>query len=253
MDDGKIIKAVGQSEAINISEFKQSEKLCYKIKVEEQSESVDSKLGRQLTLNHILQYASSQMGPQDIGRVLKNMPFVNNENIFDDLTIDQDNVDNDMLALERGDIPEQPSPYANNEYYVNRLTHRMKQADYKTLDPKIQQGYQLLMQEHQLALKDKQQAAIDAKNEYIPVGGALITCSMRVKDPSSPDKSMQVRLPYQALDWLIQTLEKQGMSLDKLQTLDPGVVKQMGSVGNQQQQNQSQLPTQQGVAGQMIK
>lgn len=227
MADDEVIKAVGKSEAINVSEFKQTEKLCFKISVEAQSESVDTKMGRQLTLNHVLQYVGKQLNTQEIGRVLKSMPFVNKDSIFDDLTIDQDNVENDMLAIERGEMPAEPSPYANNEYYEKRLTHRMKQADFRMLDPQKQQSYQQLLQEHQQQMKDKQQALLDAKNEYIPIGGALITCQMQMRDPENPEKSKQVRVPYQALDWLIQMLEKQGAGLDILEQMDPGSVNQM--------------------------
>jgi len=99
-----------------------------------------------------------------------------------------------------------------------------------------------MMQEHQQLLQDKEQAIIDAKNEYVPVGGALITCSMQMKDPKDPSKTRQVRLPYQALDWLIQLLEKQGASLDKIEQMDPGAIQQMQGMQQQQQMVQPGQP-----------
>lgn len=230
MPDNMFIKAVGKSEAINIAEFKSTEPINYQIKVEPQSESVDSKLGRQMALTHVLQYVGKQLTPKDIGMVLTNMPYVNNEKIFKDLTIDTENVDNDMLALERGEVPT-VNPYSDNEYYDKRLTHRMKQADFKMLPPEVQQSYQKLLNMHRMEIQKKQQAAIDAKNDYVPVGGAMITCSMHIPDPERPGKTKQLRLPYQSLDWLVKLLDKQGATLEKLDEMNPGSIAQMQAMG----------------------
>lgn len=223
LDDNTLIQAIGRSEAINIAEFKSVEKRHTLIKVEEQTETLDSKLGRQLALNHVLQYVGQNLDPESIGRILKEMPYLNNDYLTKDLTINEENVENDMLALERGQMPE-ISPYAENEYYVKRLTHRMKKADFRMLNPQVQQMYQQFLQIHEQEVARKQQAIMDAKNEYIPVGGAMITCQMQLPDPKDPSKTKQVRIPYQALDWLIKMLEKQGMNQEKLESMNDGAI-----------------------------
>lgn len=234
LPDDIVVQAVGKDEAINIEEFKNAAPRHFSIKVEQQTETLDSKLGRQLALNHILQYVGQSLDQESIGRILKEMPYLNNDYLSKDLTINEENVENDMLAIERGQQP-QVSPYAENEYYVKRLTHRMKKADFNMLDPQIQQVYQQFLQIHQQEIARKQQALKDAQNEYIPVGGAMITCQMHLPDPKDPDKTKQVRIPYQSLDWLIKMLEKQGMNQEKLDAMNDGaiadIVGQLGPMG----------------------
>lgn len=236
LSDDAFIQAVGKSEAINIQEFRHTSPLCYKIKVDEQTEAVDSKLGKQIALSHVLQYVGSQLGPKQIGLVIKEMPFLNNKMLFKTMSIDYDNVENDMLAMERGEEPF-ITPFADNQIYIEAVTHRMKQADFRLLDPKIQQLYDQYLQVHEEEQMKKMQAMQAAKDGFIPTGGSLITCSMQVADPSSSSGTRQVRLPYEALNWLIQRLETQGSGLQVLEQTNPGAVKQM---------MQAQLPPGQG-------
>jgi hypothetical protein len=237
LPDDVVVQAVGKSEAVNIAEFKNAHPRHFFIKVEQQTETLDSKLGRQLALNHVLQYVGQNLDQESIGRILKEMPYLNNDYLAKDLTINQENVENDMLALERGEMPD-ISPYAENEYYVKRLSHRMKQADFRMLNGQIQQNYVQFMQIHEQEIARKQQAIMDAKNEYIPVGGAMITCQMHLPDPKDPTKTKQVRVPYQALDWLIKMLEKQGMNQDKLEAMNEGALSEIAGMVNQNQQAQ---------------
>jgi hypothetical protein len=222
LPDDRFIGAVGRSEAINIAEFRATQPLQYAISVEEQTGLVDSQLGRMLTFNQLLQYAGSNLTRDDIGRIMKQMPFMNNKEVFSDMTINYENVTNDMLALERGETVD-IGPYADNEYYVEKLENRIKQPDFRFLDPQIQQNYQNLLMMHEQEVARKQQQIIDAKNEYIPIGGAMIKADMYVPDPNRPDRTKRVEIPYQALDWLISQLAKQGMSLDKLDGMSKSV------------------------------
>lgn len=251
LPDGYIIQAVGKSEIVNLQEFKSTIPLNYQIKVEPQSDSVDTKLGRQIALNHVLQYVGKQLKPDDIGRIIKNMPFLNNDELFSDLTADQEMVENDMLSIERGEVPE-VSPYANNQYYIKRLTHRMKLADYKALDPQIQQIYQMFLKAHEDEEARKVQALMDAKNEFIPVGGAMITCSMHIPDPENPGQTKQVRVPYQALDWLVKKLESQGMGLDKLEDMNQGALAEIAQQMMSERQAQMGPPLPMGPPGMVM-
>lgn len=221
LDDGAYIRAVGKSELVNIAEFRNTLPLSYTIKVEAQSETVDSKLGRQLSLNHVLQYVGNQIGSKQIGLVLKEMPFLNNKTLFKTLSVDYDNVENDMLALERGEVPS-VSEYADNTVYVNAITHRMKQADFKLLTPQIQQNYMMLLKQHEQILEQKAEAEKAAQSGFIPTGGAMITCSMKVPSPDDPSKQKQLILPYEALSWLMKRLESQGTGQAQLEDMNTG-------------------------------
>lgn len=246
LPDDAVIQAVGKSETINIAEFRQTTPLSYSIKIEPQTDAVDTKLGKQIALNHVLQYVGNQLDPKQIGLVLKEMPFLNNKMLYQRLTLDYDNAESDMLALERGMVPELPN-YADNKIYVDLLTHRMKQADFKILPPIVQQNYKRYLKLHEDEIQRKIEAEKAAQSDFIPTGGALITCTMQVPDPSTPSKTRQVRLPYEALMWLIKRLDSQGSGLQQLENMNSQVIAELSS-GMQQAQTPSGLPPE--LAGQ---
>jgi len=236
-----VIKVVGKSEAINIAEFKNTLPNSFVIKTEPQNETIDSRLGKQLALNHLIQYAGSMITPKQIGLVVKEMPFLNNKSLFKYLTSDYDNIENDFLAIERGEVPD-VSPYAENKLYVEAYTHRIKQADFRLLPPGIQNVYmqQLALHEGELARKAKAEQA--AKDGFIPTDGALITCSMQVDDPAHPGSTKQVRLPYTSIMYLIDKLNAQGQPLDTLEQMNGGARAEVVQ----------QMQGQQGAPGQMM-
>jgi hypothetical protein len=240
MPDDELVYAVGRSEIVNIAEFRKTTKLCYQIKIEPRSETVETQLGKQLSMNHILQYVGPQLGKDDIGKIIRNMPFSNTEESFRDFTIDYDVAKNDILALERGERPT-ANQYDNHEYLVQRVSARMKEPDFKFLSPEIQQNYQMYRQAHEQMMAEQAQKLIDAKNEFIPVSGAMIACDLYTPNPQDPSKAAKrVRLPYTALDWLVHQLEKQGTALDKLEHMNQGVVSEMAPMIGSQTNERSQ-------------
>lgn len=251
LPDDRVIYAVGRSEQINLVEFRATTKLCYEIKVEEQDETIESKLGKQMTFTNILQYVGKQLPADAVGKIIRAMPFGNTQEAFDDFTIDYDNIKNDMLALERGEFPK-PQPYEKHPYIIDKLTHRMKQADFKLLNPKIQNNYQMKVQMHEQLQAINQQKLLAAKSELIPTGGALIACDLYIPNPRDPSgAAKRARIPYQSLDWLVQTLEHQGQSLDKLEQMNGGAQAELAQkmLSTQQQRPASAPPTpSQGVS-----
>lgn len=209
LSNEQILEAVGNEEVANIVHFRDSSPQSSQIKAEPESDNVDTLLGRQMTFDHLLQYAGSQLTREDVGKIMSNMPFINNKDLFADFTMNVENVENDMLALERGEQV-QPSPNDDNEYYAKKLSHRMRKQDFKYLDPVIQQNYLQLLQLHEGEVTRKLQERKQAESDFIPTGGALITCSMQV--PDGKGKTRQLRLPYEALMSLVNRLEAQGSS-----------------------------------------
>jgi len=244
LSDQDLVRILGTKEQGNLPEFRKTTPQTFRIVVKAQSDTIDTQMGKQLTFNHLLQYIGKDLKPDQIGMIVKNMPFVNNEEMLSDLTINYENVKNDMLALERGEQP-QISQYDDNEYYVQKLTHRMKQADFKYLNPQVQQMYQQFMQMHQQQITQKQEAIQQAQKDDIPVGGAMITLSMRM--PSEDGKgSKQVRLPYNSVMALIERLEQQGHSLKNLEDMNSGALAEMATQ-MQNQQSQQMGPSNQGT------
>lgn len=226
LPDDAFIQAVGKSEAINIQEFRATVPLSYQIKIEEQSTDISDRLGQQLALNHLVQYAGQQMDSKQLALLAREMPYLKNTAIVKRLTIEYDNADNDMLQIERGEMPF-VSPFADNSIYIDAITHRMKQADFNMLPPNIKQLYDQYLSIHEDEKARKVQADQAAKDGFIPTGGSLITVSMHVPDPQSQSGTRQVRLPYEAVSWLLKRLEAQGTTLQDLEKMNDGVVADM--------------------------
>ncbi len=217
--------------------------ICYEIKVEAQSDDIETKLGKQIVLNHTLQYVGSQLKPEDIGKLMRQMPFANFDQSFDDLTIEYDNSVNDVLALERGEKPP-VHPNDDHTYQIKRLTARIKKSDFKYLDPSIQQSFQQKIDAHQQIDAAQKDQLRRAEAGFIPTSGDLVAMDFYAADPSDPTgvKTRRARLPYAAIQWLIQQLEVQGQTQDQFAELDQG---------NQAQIAQKLLQSGQGPGGSM--
>lgn len=243
LPDDALIAAVGKSEFINIPEFKSSLPLNFQVKIVAQEDTIETQMGKQLVFQHALQYVGTQLSKDQIGMILKDLPFGNIKDATRELTIDGDILTNDMLALERGDQPE-PTPAIDPAYALKRLDLRMKSQDFTLLDPQIQQNYQSYKQAYVQIEQQQAQALIDAKNEFIPANGALIACDMYVPDEKDPQKAAKrVRVPYQALDWLVKKLEAQGMGLGALEQMNQATMTEIAQGLGQQspQAPQSQM------------
>lgn len=230
LPEDAIVYAVGRKERVNIAEFKNSNDLCYEIKITAQSDDVETKLGRQIMLNHVLQYVGTQLDKRSIGKIVKAMPYANQDETFSDLTMDEESAKNDILALDRGELPE-VHEYDDHVYTVQKLASRMRQADFKFLDLPIQRNYATLIGQHEMAESERQAKILAAKSEYIPADGYMVTCQMYTSDPAHPEKQPKlVRVPYASLSWLIKQLEAQGQSLEELEHMNQGAVAQMAGM-----------------------
>lgn len=241
MSDEQVARAIGKDEISNIEEFRNTNSNQFVFKLMPQDDTADTMLGKHLSIQSILQYAGSQLERDDIGKLISLYPFLNEKEMFSDFTLDYQVMQNDMLAMERGKQVE-PSPYVAPDYAIRKITHRKKQPSYEFLPEEIKSLYENYYQQLLQIQQEQQQAEIDAKNEYIPVGGAMIACDMYMpsSDPQNPDKtSKRVRVPYQALDWLVQKLDTQGASLDNLETMNQGNLADMARMGVGSQGGQS--------------
>src|SRR3990167_6323284 len=235
-DENTLIPIIGRSEQVNIPEFKNSLPLSYEIKTLEQSDDYESKMGKQLTLNYALQYVGNKMDKDDIGRVLRVMPYTNKEEIFSDLTIDYDNATNDILLLDRGGMPD-INEHDNHKYLIKKLTNRMKQSDFRLLPGNIQNNYNTFILAHEQLEALEQKKIQSAKDGFIPASGPLIAVDFYVSDPEKPSRTRRARLPYDAVDWLVKRLETQGINLKQLENLQQSA---LSGIASQMLQNPSQ-------------
>lgn len=224
-----VVYAVGRKEAINMAEFKNANELCYQIKAEPMAEDIETRLGKQMILTQTLQYVGNKMEREDIGRMMRTMPYGNFEKSFDDFTIEYDSATNAILALDRGELP-LVHPYDNHKYMVKRLVARMRQADFRMMDQRIQRMYAHTVQQHQMAEAENQAEIQRAAAGYIPTGGYMVTCDLYVQDPLNPGRTKRARIPYQAVEWLVKKLETQGQSLEQLERMNSGAQAEMAGM-----------------------
>lgn len=223
LPDDAIVSAIGKDEAINIAEFKSTEPTGYEVKIEPQADDIESKFGKQMAINHALQYVGNQMSREDIGKLMNEMPFANFKGIFDDFTIDYEVMTNEILALDRGEMPP-VSETDNHTYAIKRLNGRMKKPDFAFLAPQIQQAYMQKLQAHSQIDAFQKQQIQRAEQGFIPTTGPLIRCDVYVTDPSSPTgKSKKLELPNDAVVWLTEHLKLQGTQLQELHELPQNV------------------------------
>lgn len=218
-----LVPAVGKNEIINITEFKNSQKLGYQIRIEPQSDDVETKLGKQIVLNHALQYVGNKLEKEDIGKMMRAMPYGNFEQGFADMTLDYDSAQNIILALDRGEYPP-INKYDNHEYMMKRLVARQRMADFRFLPPQVQMMYEQRVFEHQQTMEANLREIKAAQADFVPTGGFSVVCDMYVSDPLNPGKTRRARLPYESLQWLIKRLEQQGSSLESLERMNQGAV-----------------------------
>lgn len=226
--DDMLIPAIGKNEYVNIPEFRSTNDLCYQIEIEPMTDDIEYMMGKQLVINHALQYVGSQMSKEDIGKMMRAMPLGDFDECFDDMTLDYDLSQNMILALDRGEIPE-PNFYDNHKYLIKKLTSRVRMPDFKMLDQQIQQAYAQMIQVYENMEVAQQRSLIAAQAAFIPSGGARIKVDYYIQDPSNPDRTVRATLPAESVDWLIKRLSDQGSSQEQLTEMNQGAVQEMGN------------------------
>lgn len=225
-EEDRIIAATGRNEFLNISEFKNANDMDFQIIVEPQSEDIEEKFGKQLVLNNALQFVGSSLDQDMIGKLLQHMPFGSGKEAFREMTLDTDSAENIILALDRGEQPP-VSPFDDPVKMTKRLVARMRQADFRMLEPEIQQTYQQLVESYQMLKVEQDRAILAAQAGFIPTDGPLVTIQgFFVRKPDNPTGTQLVRLPHSAIRWLIDMLEKQGQSLEQMEDMNRGALAQ---------------------------
>ncbi len=230
IEEDTLIYDIGTGEIINIPEFKNSQKLCYQIKVEAQSEDIESRIGKKMSIDRYIQYAAGQLQKEDLGKFLRLDPYLNKEQMFADFTSEYDNSVNDILAMDRGELPlVNEYKYADPNYPIKRFTARMSQSDFSYLPPQAQQMYVKIVQLYSNILQKKIQDTAALNSQFIPSGGALVRSDMWVPDPKDPSKQVRASFPYEALSWLKGRMDEQGSTQEALNSQRQAVISDMAN------------------------
>lgn len=229
-DQNFLIPMIGKNEFVNISEFQNAEELSFQIKLEPRSDDMNTQFGKQLVINHALQFIGGNLDKTDVGKLMRAMPMGNFEEAFGDMTLDHDLADNLCLALDRGEQP-QPSPYDDTTFVIKKLVHRIRQPDFRLLPPQVQQNYQMYKQYYEMMEVKRQQDLIAANADFIPTGGAKVKVDLYLENKKNPEgKPERATLPIESLDWLVKRLEAQGSSQERLNQLNSGVRQEIGNL-----------------------
>ena len=208
--DDMVINAVGKREAVNIAEFKAISDDGYRIDCAAVNDDVDSMIGRSLQIQQLLQYAGKDLPNSVKARVARMMPFMNDTQMFSELLLDDENIDSDILALDRGES--RPAMNSDNhDAYIKRLTNRIKQNDFRLLSPHIQNAYHQKLSQHEQLKAQQLNELREAEAGWIPTGGALVKLDLYGND------GRRATAPYEALRWLLSKMEMQGQSQQALQ------------------------------------
>jgi hypothetical protein len=219
-DENMLIPMVGKAEHVNIPEFKTTKALDTLIKVMPMTDDVNSMFGKWMAINHMLQYSSSQLGKEDIGRLARNIPFGNFEESFSDIMLDYDLGTNFILALERGENV-QPSGADNKTYMIKRLENRTREADFSMLDQQIQLRYKQSLEILYKMEADEKMEIQRAQSGFIPMSGPLIRTDLKTEVPNSSGgtKTVSKSFPVDSLAWLEKQMGAQGASVEDLMGL----------------------------------
>lgn len=217
--DDMLVPAISKRELINIEEFRNTDELCYQIKLEAQTDDLESKFGKLFGINHTLQYVGSKLDKEDIGKLLRALPYANDEESFSDFTLDYDSANNIILTLDRGQVPKF-NKRAKHEYVLQRLGKRVQEPDFDYLDPKIQANYDQVIAQHEQVMAEQAEQLRAAQAGFIPTDGYMVTVDLYVSDPKDPNKTKRARIPYSSVLWLIKQIERQGLSQDALEGID---------------------------------
>ena len=236
LPDEVLIPVIGKDEAVNIAEFRNTSPQSYQIRIEPRTDDFTSMMGKSMQLQQVMQYMGSQLSPEQIAEVARELPFLNESAAFNDMSVDKDQADAIILALDRG---EQPFFFdsANHAYMIQRLTRRMNETDFPLLAQPIQLAYQERVDIHaQFQAKQNQEAQM-ATAGYIPTSGGLTSCDTYIE--TAEGKQQRLRVPNDALRWLNDKLIQQGTSVENLQTMDPYGQAQVGKASAELMQPQA--------------
>jgi len=246
MPDDEVIPIVGKSETVNIPEFRNTNPNNYSIKIEPRTDDFSSTMGRSIQLSQVMQYAGSSLPPDAIAHVIRQFPFINDEQMFKDMTTKSDTADAVILSLDRGEIPFFFDK-CDHDYMIERLQTRMNSADFPLLSQQIQNAYNDRLTAHEQFLQQQQQDAAQATSGFLPSGGGLITVDYYVQ--TADGKQSRARVPYESMDWLIKKLASQGTNVEQLNNLPLAAQADIGKMNQQQQQPAPQQAPMQSPQG----
>lgn len=235
MRDDAFVCAVGKSERINIPEFRSMDDIGFQIKIEPNNGDLQTRYGKHIALTNVLQYIGKDLDKNTTGMLMKQLPFLNNEEIFAEYTLQYETARNVMLALDRGEVPEIVTS-GDPDYFYKQLEMRKYKADFKFLPFQVQNAYQQQIEEYKALYNQNLQEVQRAKDGFIPADGPSVPVEgmyETVMGSNGQAKSQRVQIPQTSIKWLIEQLQAQKMAFGNIETLPQGQQAEMAQAYNQ--------------------
>ena len=228
LPDAAFVEMAGRNEAVNVEEYRNTDPLCYRVKTEPRTDDIESRFGKQMVLQHLVQYYGAQLDKEDVGLIVQEMEFGNVGHVFKKYTQKFKLVDNVKLALDRGEVAPL-GPFDDNEFIANELANRVREPDFATLAPEIQRNYAITIQMHEEAASDKLVRVKQLEQQFIPIDGPLVKVDYYVEsaEGGKPERAMA---PLSSLIWLLNALETQGTAVEKLKATNSKIQGDVGGI-----------------------
>lgn len=243
LDDDMIIKHVGKREAINIAEFKAVDGKGFRIKAKPVDGTLEEQLGQSLQVQQILQYVGKDLPKNVVARLINLMPFISKEAVASDMLLTDKNIENDILAMDRGEF--RPAVKDDDHaLYMQRLKSHMKSSEFKILNPQIQNMYTIKYKQHEDFSAQLLQEQQRAEQGLIPTGGGM------VKFDLLDEKGKRMVADVSSVQWFLKQLAAQGATQEVLNQQDQqtqiNILNQAQNLVNNQQQGM--MPPQEQTA-----
>jgi hypothetical protein len=235
MRDDAFVAAVGKSERINIAEFRATDDLGFQIKIEPGTDDLQSRYGKHLALTNVMQYLGTDLDNNTKGMMMKQLPFLNGDEIFAEYTIQYETARNIMLALDRGEVPEIVES-GDPDYFFKQLEMRKYKADFRFLPFQIQNNYQQQIDAYKELYNTKLMEVQRAKDGFIPADGPMVPIEgmyETVMGSNGQAKQQRVQIYQSSLQWLIEQLKAQKIAFGQIETLPLGQQAALAETYNQ--------------------
>ena len=230
--EGDVIHSGNLDEGVLVPDFKNSTDRDFVFKVTAGNESDETRLGKQIVVDKVLQYAGRDMDKTDIGMVLRSSMLSDEKKLMDHFSVPYDSWVNNQIELEKGFMP-QVSETEDFSYKARMCTARMNKADFVHLNPQVRALYGQFLQICEQGVAKAENERLRIEKGVVPTDGALINTDMYRTVPNSSGTGMKtekVKIPQAALEWLTEVLEKQGTTQENLAGLPAPV---QGSIMDQ--------------------
>jgi hypothetical protein len=166
---------------------------------------------------------------------MKQLPFLNGDEIFAEYTIQYETARNIMLALDRGEVPEIVES-GDPDYFFKQLEMRKYKADFRFLPFQIQNNYQQQIDAYKELYNTKLMEVQRAKDGFIPADGPMVPIEgmyETVMGSNGQAKQQRVQIYQSSLQWLIEQLKAQKIAFGQIETLPLGQQAALAETYNQ--------------------